>query len=157
MLVVVVWHVTIIWPFAVQLSDSTNTALEWLLSLTRWTVALFFLLSGFFGATLYARWGGRRFARDRLRRVALPLLVGILVLLPPTAWLVDRLVPGAPVRGGLMHLWFLYYVLLFYATVPLLAGSAAGAWLGRQLGKLLRSPAAVPVLAAVTAIIQYRR
>lgn len=101
---------------------------------------LFFLIAGLFGNLLMQR-GFAAFWRNRLRRIALPLLVGWLVLMPmlaaPIIWAVFIKQGGfrgdgsglAAMGGGipLGHLWFLYYLLLFYAL-------ATGAiWIMRQL------------------------
>jgi len=45
---------------------------------------VFFLLAGFFGALLYARYGLRRTARHRLRRIGLPLVLGMATVQPAT-------------------------------------------------------------------------
>jgi Acyltransferase family len=152
MLVVVVWHVTVIWPFAVPLSRSTTSLLEWPLTLSRWSLPLFFTMAGFLGAALYERWGLKRFARDRLQRIGLPLALGLVTIVPLTGWLLDRLLPGTPVRAGAMHLWFLWYVLLFYLCIPVLKRARRGS---RGVARLLRSPVAVPLLAAFTVLLEY--
>ncbi len=154
MLAVALWHVTVLWFFAVPLSEATASLIEWPMTLAR-SLSLFFLMAGFFGAALYARWGLKRFTRDRLKRIALPLVVGLATIVPVTALLLDDMLPGTPLRAGAMHLWFLWYVVLFYAAIPLLLPSRAGAALRHWLVRLLRSPLAVLVLAAVTAAAQY--
>jgi hypothetical protein len=104
---------------------------------------LFFLIAGFFGHLLYHRRGFSGFARHRLLRVGLPLVVGWSVLHPLVA---TAFVTGGNVSGGnlvelplpllftllfkqgrmfvpqplgglfsLLHLWFLYYLLWIYA------------------------------------------
>ncbi|MFN0068364.1 MAG: acyltransferase family protein, partial [Limisphaerales bacterium] len=47
---------------------------------------LFFLVSGFFARMVVARAGHREFLRRRWRRVGLPLLLGLVTLLPATRW-----------------------------------------------------------------------
>ena len=93
---------------------------------------LFFLIAGFFGALLYARRGGAAFARNRARRIAVPLALGWLVLSPAVRW-GSRFARGVQdVRSvslalaalpfprlvvlRLYHLWFLAALLGFYAV-----------------------------------------
>ncbi len=104
---------------------------------------LFFLIAGFFGHLLFHRRGFSSFARHRLLRVGLPLVVGWLILIPVV---MAVFVTGGNVSGGnlaelplpvlftmmyknglmfvprsvgglfsLSHLWFLYYLLWLYA------------------------------------------
>lgn len=93
---------------------------------------LFFLIAGFFGNLLLQHRGTREFWRNRLRRIAVPFLVGWFVLMP---LLVVPIVLAVYINNGgfpgdgrgmamvrqagvpLGHLWFLYYLLLFYAVV----------------------------------------
>ncbi|MDQ3648629.1 MAG: acyltransferase [Actinomycetota bacterium] len=151
MLVVVLWHVTVLWMFAVPLSPGTMSAIQWPMALSRWSLPLFFLMAGFFGAALLERWGERGFVADRLKRIALPLGVGLVTIVPLSDLVLDHFVPrfaGLPL--GPLHLWFLWYLLLFYAVgmaVLRLPGLAA---LRRSVGRLLRSRFAAPALALAT-------
>lgn len=89
-------------------------------------MSLFFLLAGFFGRMLWQRRGPRGFLRDRARRILLPMTAGWLLLAPLTIaiviWGLSRSFPdGAPADAPppqqgfpLTHLWFLYYLSLFY-------------------------------------------
>ncbi len=99
---------------------------------------LFFLIAGFFSHMTFHRKGFRSFVGTRLTRIALPFVVGWLVLRPliVSSWLMG----GESMRGevdilgslktGLLslgdlpkdlltgtHLWFLYYLLLITAIV----------------------------------------
>ena len=103
-------------------------------------MSAFFLIAGFFARVLVERRGAKAFVKDRAKRVALPLLLFSIVV-PVTAAVgfalgalahgVDFLMaqaqsaqpqPGAApaaqaAAGGgfnLGHLWFLYYLLIFY-------------------------------------------
>jgi glucan biosynthesis protein C len=117
-------------------------AVAWLLHLFRMPV--FFVVAGFFAATLAQRRGFGGLMRDRLRRIALPFVL----FLPPVLWALSASTmhaaataahpspvlqwlaqasamadpPQAP--PGTAHLWFLHYLLLFYVL----------AWVGRTLG-----------------------
>lgn len=89
-------------------------------------MSLFFLLAGFFGRLLWQRLGARGFLRDRAKRIALPMTAGWLLLAPLTigivVWGLSRTFPAgppadlAPAPEGfpLTHLWFLYYLCVFY-------------------------------------------
>jgi peptidoglycan/LPS O-acetylase OafA/YrhL len=103
---------------------------------------VFFLMSGFFAALLYARIDWRGFIDHRLRRIALPLLVACLVIVPITraVWIFGAFAsPGAELQGRftpsliahfrshgirawetIWHLWFLEYLLIFYALFVVL-------------------------------------
>lgn len=91
----------------------------------------FFLIAGFFGRMLLARRGTWGFLRNRLMRIALPLLVfwpiaiaGIIATFIWGAATMARggLPPGPPPPPPtlwtfpLTHLWFLYLLLVFYAA-----------------------------------------
>lgn len=93
----------------------------------------FFVMAGFFGALLYERRGARQLATNRASRILLPLLVGWPLLYPATVagfdfaasqeWpTVDAASLGRSGGGGiqmewvLIHLWFLYYLLIFYVA-----------------------------------------
>jgi ABC-type multidrug transport system ATPase subunit/peptidoglycan/LPS O-acetylase OafA/YrhL len=93
-------------------------------------MSLFFFLAGFFARLLHQRHGSRGFWANRLRRIALPLAAGWVVLFPLTSWVwttgmaklfADAPPPPAspePATAGafpLLHLWFLYLLLLLYA------------------------------------------
>ncbi|HEY5808877.1 MAG TPA: acyltransferase, partial [Povalibacter sp.] len=84
---------------------------------------LFFFLAGYFAHLTFHRKGAAGFTRDRVKRIAVPLLVGWLCF-GPLAMMGVYLafgpeVTGAPPPAGgfpLSHLWFLYYLLLIYAV-----------------------------------------
>lgn len=92
-------------------------------------MTLFFALAGFFARLTHERYGTRGFIRNRLKRVALPLVAFWPIVLPLTLaafiWAVTQtgplgrpaLPPPTPQRGlPLGHLWFLYLLLILYAT-----------------------------------------
>ncbi|MEL7461611.1 MAG: acyltransferase family protein [Pseudomonadota bacterium] len=86
----------------------------------QWRMPVFFLLAGFFALLVLERRGAGAFARDRLVRLGLALLVFML----PYDMLDGRL------DATLMHLWFLYYLLPMCLAAALL-------WrLGAPLGVL---------------------
>lgn len=107
----------------------------------------FFLIAGFFAHLSFHRRGAWGFIKDRLQRIAVPLLVGWPILFASIVAVVmwaagfpnGGPVPGAPrwppvlPRFPLTHLWFLYVLLEFYAAVLVLRSGFA--WLD-QTGRL---------------------
>jgi glucan biosynthesis protein C len=130
------------WPAADRQSSWGVDAVVWLLHLVR--MPLFFLVAGYFTASLLQRRGMSGLARHRVRRILLPFVVAwplidgsltaatewaaAAVLHPPPMlrligeWLARPDAPALPPRTG--HLWFLYYLLLFSVM----------AWAMRTLG-----------------------
>jgi glucans biosynthesis protein C len=141
---------------------------------------LFFLLAGFLGRMLHQRLGGREFLRHRFVRLVIPLVVGMAVFLPLmyVLYLHGNDIPDNSQAGGsdvwgvpgvtypplfsehgplLMHLWFLYYLMLLSLLavgVRVLAGRVlSSAALGRVDGAmrwLVGSGWGVPVLGLLT-------
>jgi hypothetical protein len=129
----------------------------------------FFLIAGFFAHMNYHRRGARVFIKDRLLRIALPLVVGWPIVFAVMGLVVfwaanfpnGGPVPGAPgwppmlPRFPLTHLWFLYVLLEFYAvTLVLHTGMAwldksgrIRAGVDRLIGLVMRSPLAPAILA----------
>ena len=128
-----------------------------------------FLIAGFFARMSFHRRGGRDFIRDRLRRIALPLVVGWPIIFAGTEALVSWAATfpnGGPVPGAaswpptlprfpLNHLWFLYVLLECYAATLVLRAGVA--WLDKSgslraqvdhlIGLAMRSPLAPAILA----------
>jgi glucan biosynthesis protein C len=130
----------------------------------------FFLIAGFFAHMSFHRRGATAFVLDRLKRVALPLLVGWPLIFaaifaiaiwvavstngghlpttPPLPW------PTFP-QFPLTHLWFLYVLLEFYAAILILRTGVAlidrtgriRLGVDRLVGLVTRSPVAPVVLA----------
>lgn len=140
------WHVKS--PFA-------SPALEPLMQLSSpWRMSLLFLVSGAVSSLLLAREGASgRWLRGRLKRLGLPLLAGMLVIVPPQSYF--EVVQQAGYRGSYLdflplyltgyggfcdaqgdcltmptwnHLWFLPYLMVY--TLALWASlRAAPGWL----------------------------
>jgi glucan biosynthesis protein C len=138
---------------------------------------VFFVLAGFFGRLLCERLGPVAFARDRWRRIVLPLLAawplvftGIVIAVIWAATLKFGTLPAESPPGPkftpddfpLTHLWFLYLLSGFYiATLGVRAilarldrrdriASRADAWLRVMLG-----PWAAPLLALPLAVMLF--
>lgn len=131
----------------------------------------FFLIAGFFGRMLLERFGVRAFAKDRFKRIVLPLLTawplvftGIILVIVWIALikfggqLPKESPPGpkfTPDDFPLTHLWFLYVLTLCYAAMLALRAVIAvidrRGWLvrgGDAAMRLLTRPGAVLALAA---------
>lgn len=84
---------------------------EFLWAVHGFRMPLFFLLSGFFTAMLWRRRGLRSLIGHRLRRVALPLAIGLVTLVPVVDWVGERAVASQadPLveRGDIIGLVFL--------------------------------------------------
>jgi len=140
----------------------------------------FFVLAGFFAALLVEKRGLWGTYKNRLARVAAPLGVGLVTVLPIALWFMllfafavrfgtYDLVPtleqkriflseaaarGMPVDGVFVgHLWFLYYLCYFYLLIPicrLIVQWSRAVEPG--LRKFLASPAAFAVFGVYTAL-----
>jgi glucans biosynthesis protein C len=128
----------------------------------------FFLMAGFFAHMSLHRRGAWGFVKDRMQRIALPLVVAWPIVLAALAVVViwaagfpnGGPLPGAPnwpvlPRFPLTHLWFLYVLLEFYAAMLLLRSGVV--WLDRSgrfrtnadrlIAQVMRSPLAPAILA----------
>ena len=148
------------WSWHLEADRTLPPLREAMRFVNRWRMPLLFLVSG--GAIMLALGArsGRAFARDRLRRLGVPLLFGMAVIVPPqvylerrfrgqtddsfVAWLPHAFDGGAYPAGNVSwhHLWFLAYVLvLTFLLLPVFlwgrsAGgrrslAAAGSWTAR--------------------------
>jgi len=129
----------------------------------------FFLMAGFFARMSFHRRGAFGFVKDRLQRIALPLVIGWPLLFVSIAlvitwagnfpnggsvqWTSSWLPPLPNFR--LTHLWFLYVLLQLYVAMLLLRGAivrldASGSLrtlVDRLFAGVIRSPLAPLVLA----------
>lgn len=162
-------------PTADRVSSVGVDVCIWFLHLFR--MPLFFLIAGFFAAMLLQKRGMGGMFLNRLRRIALPLIIfcplvvaamnystrhaaatvhnlsPVLVMIQQFSLMANP--PSAPL--GTAHLWFLYYLLFFYVLVWIASSFELG-----KIGQLVRgmSPAwqlalfplaMVPALASVSA------
>ena len=126
------------WGFHIK-NDVIYPSLRWpMLFVNQWRLPILFVISGM--GTFYAlsKKTGCQFAMERTQRLLLPLVVGILLVVPPQVYF-ERLDKGQFVGGffdfwpsqafvgvypsgnfSWHHLWFLPYLLLF--TIVLLPG-----------------------------------
>ena len=119
------------WPL--RLGPLTKD-LVWTLSVIHvFRMPIFYAMAGFFSALLVARYGWRGAGLNRFTRIAVPFVVGWIIIWPiqvlvvgSTLYGIDRtlqaLASGLAFRyAGPMHLWFLEYLLLFYALAAIVA------------------------------------
>lgn len=101
---------------------------------------LFFFLAGFFARLLHERLGDAGFAKQRLKRIGLPFLLGLVTLIPLIGalwvWGLRQAKPAAETLFQpeqkidsipIGHLWFLEYLLVCYALALVVV------WLARRL------------------------
>jgi peptidoglycan/LPS O-acetylase OafA/YrhL len=136
----------------------------------------FFVIAGFFGRLLLERRGVRGFVRNRLVRIALPLVIfwpiviaGIIAAFVRGAMMMNAggLPPGPPpppptlATFPLTHLWFLYMLLILYGAALAVRALAVlldrYGWLrtglvDRAMRALTATPAAALLLAAPLAV-----
>jgi len=152
-------------------SRSTELGVAWF-TLHMFRMTTFFLIAGFFAHLVFHRRGFIGFAKDRLTRIGIPLVVGWPILF---AGIVAATIWGAAVMNGgvvpkappamppaqpfafpLTHLWFLYVLLLFYAGTLLLRAPIAlidrGGALRRGADVVVRLGMATPLAPILLAI-----
>ncbi|HMH20625.1 MAG TPA: acyltransferase family protein [Puia sp.] len=93
---------------------------------------LFFLVAGFFARLVILRSGPAYFITQRFRRIVVPFIIGVITIVPltifPFLFYKFYNVEHLPAQeawhscllqmfrwNGLVHLWFLYYLIIFYA------------------------------------------
>jgi hypothetical protein len=172
----IVFHATIsfvpaptkIWVVEDSHRSTTLAVLFFVIHVFRMTT--FFLVAGFFAHMSFHRRGAKAFIRDRLKRIALPLVVGwpfvFASIFAVTVWV------AASANGGhlpttppppwptfpkfpLTHLWFLWVLLEFYVAVLVLRTGIAlidgkgriRSGVDRVVDLVMRSPLAPVALA----------
>ena len=111
---------------AVDVSPSTSLGVTFYV-IHMFRMSLFYFIAGFFAHLVFHRRGARAFVKDRAKRILVPMTAGWIVLAPPTIaaviWGLVRSFPEGPPPGSetalpmgfpLTHLWFLYYLTIFY-------------------------------------------
>jgi glucan biosynthesis protein C len=109
---------------------------------------IFFLVAGFFARLVILRSGTGFFINQRFRRIVVPFLIGVITVVPLTIlpflfykfYNVEHLSRPESWHNcflqmfrwnGLVHLWFLYYLIIFYAL------SVAAKFVTRKLSILV--------------------
>ena len=164
---------TVIWPFADEQTSPVAAMIFFAIHLFRMTT--FFLIAGLFAHVLLERRGTWGFVRDRLSRIASPLFGLWWVVFPAVIavfiWKAALDNGGSIPTGGppppplafetfpLLHLWFLWVLLIFYAAFLLLRApfalmdrdGAVGRLVDRLTGALI-GPWTPAVMAAPLAL-----
>ena len=141
----------------------------------------FFVLAGFFAALLVEKRGLWGTYKNRLARVAAPLALALITILPLTLWLMMRFAfavrfgiydftaptleqkrvfvreaaaQGIPIdQLFIVHLWFLYYLCYFYLLIPPCRLLISGSRsIEPGLRRFLASPAAFVAFGLCTAL-----
>ena len=110
----------------------------------------FFLLAGFFAHLLLERRTTRAFIRNRIERIAVPLIIfwPIMMAIVPAVWVYGWTTDFgfSPEQTGqpntlagltLFHLWFLYYLLIQYTALLVYRAVGSGLTLARPLRRLV--------------------
>lgn len=139
-----------------------------------WHMPLFFAISGFLAAGALRRSTATLQVRARFRRLGLPLVVGMLTVVPLANFFVIEAAALWPRKGTLSpkreldlanvfsftprHLWFIAYLLMISLVaigiwLAIQRAPQIGAALKRGFGQMMRSWWAVPVLASISAAI----
>jgi ABC-type multidrug transport system ATPase subunit/peptidoglycan/LPS O-acetylase OafA/YrhL len=170
------------WPIVDRSPSVTLGATFFVIHVFRMT--LFFLIAGYFAHLLYHRRGTRGFITNRAMRIAVPLVVGWIVVMPMIVaaftWAAASATQAVPVTAPgpapalafpLTHLWFLYVLVLLYAATLAVRGAFVR-WLDpnatlrgridRLITALVNSLAApvilaVPVFVALVTTVEWRR
>jgi peptidoglycan/LPS O-acetylase OafA/YrhL len=163
------------YPVSDDSPSATLSGLYFILHIFR--MSLFYAIAGFFAHVLLVRLGAWGFVKNRLRRIALPFVVSLVICLPliivAYVWAQRQLgITGVPNLSPPIpdpqlppwgHMWFLYLLMVLYALW--LSGRALLALVDRRgaipdlidraLGALVASRAAPIVLAAPAAVVLY--
>ncbi len=133
--ILILFHVGMVfvpWDFHIKNNTTAEWFETWMAFLSQWRLPLLFLVSG---AGVYFAFGKRnwkQFAAERTRRLFIPLLLGIFVIVPPQIF-IERISNGAvfnnyiefwgtvfnfipyPAGGSFSwhHLWFVAYIFVF--------------------------------------------
>jgi glucans biosynthesis protein C len=139
-----------------------------------WHMPLFFAISGFLAASALRRSTAARQVRARFRRLGVPLVVGMLTVVPLANFFVIGAATLWPRKGALppkreldlanvfsftpRHLWFISYLLIISLLaigvwLAIQRAPGLGSAINRSFGRLLKSWWAVPVLASISAAI----
>ena len=148
--ILIFYHVGMVfvpWPFHAKLAREDAVAPVMMLA-NSWRLALLFLVAGYASRALLSRGQGTAgFAASRSRRLLIPLLFAMAVVIPPQPW-VELVTQHGYTQGFLdfwardyfgfrridgldlptwQHLWFVVYLWL-YSMLLALAAALAGRW-----------------------------
>ena len=155
------------WPMADAGRSIAVDAVAWFLHMFR--MPLFFVVAGYFSALLVSRRGMGGLFRSRCARVLVPLLLFLPLVITSLDWLTANAAATAthpspalawirayidehgtmPSAPGWVHLWFLFYLMLFTLLVWVASALELGR-IGDRIAALHPAglPAAMPLLLA---------
>jgi peptidoglycan/LPS O-acetylase OafA/YrhL len=124
----VVLHATMSFIMPIPAADvSQSTTLSVLFFVIHiFRMSAFYLIAGFFARMVIERRGMKTFVKDRARRILIPMVGGWILLAPlliaVLVWGISQTFPNGPPEAfeqesagfPLLHLWFLYYLSIFY-------------------------------------------
>lgn len=135
-----------VYPRAEWPQDPTHNFIiyDWLYHwIHAFRMPLFFLVAGFFARFLYYKIGGKPFFKHRFKRIVIPFTVSLFVILPLSTFpfqyygLIQEGLTGTEAIqasleksfqwNGLIHLWFLYYLIMMYLLMVLFI--KIGSWI----------------------------
>ncbi|WNO54622.1 acyltransferase family protein [Stakelama saccharophila] len=146
----ILYHITMAfspWPYRINMEVTESWVVIPMFAVNPWRLILLFVVSGYASSALLAKL--RRpgaFLKSRTRRLIPPLIFGIIVIVPPQAWiqlitqkgytagfgsfLLHDYFSFRSIRGVLVpgwnHLWFVAYLFVYTAGLSLLALLPAG-------------------------------
>ncbi len=119
----------------------------------------FFAIAGLSAAMLIDQRGIRGFWQQRMRRLFWPLVVSALTVIPITMLGFDVSTPQKLIDAGFLHMWFVYYLLIFSAITLfgywLVHKTALGQRKHELLKKLARRWFANPAILLLAAATTY--
>lgn len=154
------------WDWHLKNAETSPLLMEANYFLSRWRMALLFLISGVGTAYALGFRPARGYLRERAKRLLVPLALGFLVIVPPQVYM-ERLAQGAAYRSFLEfwpsvlqgrpypqgntswhHLWFIAYLFLYsVAALPLFLYLRSGH--GRRVRASIQARLAGPALYAL--------
>jgi len=163
------------WPISDDSSSVLLAAIFFVVHIFR--MSLFYAIAGFFAHLLLERLGVYGLIKNRLRRIALPFVVAMVVVMPmiyPSfiwaqrqlgmkGWPTIKLPIPDPQPPPWGHLWFLYLLLVLYAlwmvwragVVSLDRRGRLMAWLDRIFATLVSSRVGPVFFAVPTTVVLY--
>lgn len=114
---------------------------------------LFYLVAGFFARMLYLKIGETAFFKHRFKRIGIPFIASMIFILPisiaPFLYNQYVVTSGLPAEegmatfwrrlfrwNGMAHLWFLYYLLFYYAVMLAAYRIRPGDGVKRMIGRV---------------------
>lgn len=149
-----------VWPVKDSTSSAVLSCAFFVIHMLR--MLTFFLIAGFVARASFNKLGSRRFFADRLRRIGIPLVAGWPILFA-AFMLALGMAPDFKsltlAAFPLLHLWFLYLLLGFYAALAVLHAvlsrvPGADAF-GGKVARVLLQPWTVLLLAIPAAVALY--